>query len=395
MTNTLPYPKLSAADSLSLYIHWPFCVVKCPYCDFNSYARRGKIDQPAYLNGLKAEISTLHTNTQNRTVQTIFFGGGTPSLMQASTVQGLLDHIAGLWSIAPDAEITLEANPSSVEAGRFSGYKTAGVNRLSLGVQSLHDDALKALGRVHNADEALKAIELSQKHFPRSSFDLIYAREGQTPAQWHSELSQALKYADEHLSLYQLTIEQGTHFAKLYEQGKLSIPIDEEAEEFYNITQELCENAGLPAYETSNHARQGCESRHNMVYWLYGDYGGIGPGAHGRLRLGGQTVGTETTRSPEKWLTQVQAGQNDNHQSQIISLDEQADEMLLMGLRLHEGIHLGQLWQRTGFSPDKDKVRQLCQDGLLEVSKDKKTVRASIKGRFLLNHIVLELAASP
>ncbi len=377
---------------LSLYIHWPFCVAKCPYCDFNSYARRGKIDEPAYLNALKAELSSLASQTKGRSVETIFFGGGTPSLMQATTVQSLLDHIAGLWQIAPDAEITLEANPSSVESSRFIGYRSAGVNRLSLGVQSLYNDSLKALGRVHDVDEALKAITLSQKHFPRSSFDLIYAREDHTPQQWHKELSEALKLAGEHLSLYQLTIEQGTHFAKLYEQGKLSIPIDEDAEQFYNITQELCENAGLPAYETSNHAKIGCESRHNMVYWLYGDYGGIGPGAHGRLRLDGETIATATLKNPEKWLQQVEQRGHGIAEKIMLSEDEQADEMLLMGLRLHKGINLHALKQRTGFQPNMNKINQLCQDDLLEFSKQTNQLKTSVKGRFLLNHIVLELS---
>ena len=283
MTLTATARRARDDDDFGVYIHWPFCLSKCPYCDFNSHVRHAAIDEARFVRAFAAEIATTAARTPGRTVSTIFFGGGTPSLMQPATVGAILDAIGKHWTVAPDVEVTLEANPTSVEATRFRGYRAAGVNRVSLGVQALDDASLKALGRMHTAQEALDAVAIARKVFERYSFDLIYARPGQTPDAWRAELERAISEAAEHLSLYQLTIEDGTPFAALHEAGKLVIPDDDHARALYDMTQEICARAGLPAYEISNHARAGAESRHNLVYWRYHEYAGIGPGAHGRL----------------------------------------------------------------------------------------------------------------
>ncbi|MFD0938178.1 radical SAM family heme chaperone HemW, partial [Methylobacterium trifolii] len=269
-----------------IYLHWPFCASKCPYCDFNSHVRHAPVDEPRYLAAFRAEIAHVAARTPGRTVTSVFLGGGTPSLMRPETVAGLLEAVAAAWAMAPEAEITLEANPTSVEAGRFRGYRTAGVNRVSLGVQAFDDASLKALGRLHSAAEAFEAIRIAQTAFARTSFDLIYARPGQTPAAWRAELTDAVARAAEHLSLYQLTIEPGTPFFGLAAAGRLVPPDDEVSRALYDVTQDVCGAAGLPAYEISNHARPGAQSRHNLLYWRYGEYAGIGPGAHGRLVTG-------------------------------------------------------------------------------------------------------------
>ena len=269
-----------------VYVHWPFCLSKCPYCDFNSHVRDKGIDEARFLSAFRREIAHMAALAPGRTVTSVFFGGGTPSLMAPATTAALLDAIAAAWAVAPDAEITLEANPTSVEATRFAGYRAAGVNRVSLGVQALNDADLARLGRMHTAEEALAAVRIAAENFERFSFDLIYARPDQTPAAWAAELETAIGHAVEHLSLYQLTIEPGTWFERLHAAGKLVLPDHDAARALYDMTQEICERRGLPAYEISNHARPGAQSRHNLVYWRYGEYAGIGPGAHGRIVTG-------------------------------------------------------------------------------------------------------------
>ncbi len=293
--------------TFGVYVHWPFCLSKCPYCDFNSHVRHAAIDEARFVRAFTAEIAATAARVPGRTVSSIFFGGGTPSLMQPATVGAILDAIGKHWTVAPDAEVTLEANPSSVEAARFRGYRAAGVNRVSLGVQALDDVALKELGRLHNAREALDAVAIARSTFERYSFDLIYARPRQTPQDWAAELKRALAQAGEHLSLYQLTIEQDTPFFALHAAGKLVTPDDDTARALYDVTQEVCAAAGLPAYEISNHARPGAECRHNLVYWRAHEYAGIGPGAHGRLDIGGERRATATEKRPESWLMRVEA----------------------------------------------------------------------------------------
>ena len=297
-----------SATAFGVYVHWPFCAAKCPYCDFNSHVRHQPVDEARFAAALGRELAYFAALTPARNVTSIFLGGGTPSLMRPETVGSVLDAIAGNWTVAPDAEVTLEANPSSVEQQRFRGYRAAGVNRVSLGVQSLRDDALKALGRIHDAAEARRAIELARAMFPRLSFDLIYARPEQSLADWAAELRAALLLAADHLSLYQLTIEPETPFARLHAAGKLRVPDSDAAADLYALTQEITEEAGLPAYEVSNHAAAGAESRHNVTYWRYRDYVGVGPGAHGRITTNGVKLATATERHPETWLAKVESG---------------------------------------------------------------------------------------
>ncbi len=298
---------LTHEPAFGVYLHWPFCLSKCPYCDFNSHVRHGGIDEARYVRAFAREIAATAERVPGRVVSTIFFGGGTPSLMQPSTVEALLNEIAKHWIVLPGAEVTLEANPTSVEAERFRGYRAAGVNRVSLGVQSLDDASLKELGRLHTGREALDAVAVARSIFSRYSFDLIYARPKQTPQQWATELKLAIAEAAEHLSLYQLTIEPGTPFFALHRAGKIATPDDEIGRALYDTTQEICAAAGLPAYEISNHARPGAECRHNLVYWRGHEYAGVGPGAHGRLNIGGVRYATETEKRPESWLMRVEA----------------------------------------------------------------------------------------
>jgi putative oxygen-independent coproporphyrinogen III oxidase len=289
-----------------IYIHWPFCAAKCPYCDFNSHVRHRPVDQPRFVGAFRREMETMRGWTGPRDVTSVFIGGGTPSLMQPQTVGALLEAADDLWGLPAGIEITLEANPSSADAGRFAGYRAAGVNRLSLGVQALNDADLKFLGRLHNVEEALKAIEMARETFPRLSFDLIYARPGQTPEAWEAELRAAMGHAADHLSLYQLTIEDGTPFKALHEAGKIPVPDPDRAADLYDLTNEVTAELGLPAYEISNHAVPGAESRHNLTYWRYGDYVGTGPGAHGRFAVdGGQKRVTIAGRVPETWAEEV------------------------------------------------------------------------------------------
>jgi putative oxygen-independent coproporphyrinogen III oxidase len=385
--------RAEAADAggFGIYVHWPFCASKCPYCDFNSHVRAGGIDEARFLAAYLAELAHWAQLAPGRKVGSIFFGGGTPSLMSAATVAAILEAIGRNWSIDAGAEITLEANPSSVEAGRFRAYRAAGVNRVSLGVQSLVDADLRTLGRLHTVAEALAAIVVAQATFDRTSFDLIYARPGQTLQAWQDELTRALALAGRHLSLYQLTIEAGTPFADLHARGRLRVPDSALAHDFYELTQELTEAAGLPAYEVSNHAAPGEECRHNLLYWRYGEYAGIGPGAHGRIVVAGSRRATTTERQPERWLAAVEAAGHGMSDCTLLSRSEQADEALLMGLRLSEGLDLARFASLSGLQPRADVVRALSDAGLIECP-DRGRLRATRSGRIVLNEVVLRLA---
>ncbi len=319
-----------------IYIHWPFCKAKCPYCDFNSHVREG-IDHEAWREAYLRSLEHYAALTQGQRISSVFFGGGTPSLMEPETVGAILGKIQQLWRIDNDLEVTLEANPTSVEAEKFAGFRQAGVTRVSLGVQALDDKVLKFLGREHSAAEALKAIEIARKYFDRFSFDLMYARPEQTLDEWRAELTQALEYAGDHLSLYQLTIEKKTPFYALSLQGTFTMPGEELAADFYNLTQDILEGADLPAYEVSNHARPGQECRHNLIYWHYDDYIGIGPGAHGRVTLGGVKYATREHAAPEIWLERVAEKNCGAHPFEALGGDDEAVETVMMGLRLREG----------------------------------------------------------
>jgi oxygen-independent coproporphyrinogen-3 oxidase len=378
--------------AFGVYLHWPFCLSKCPYCDFNSHVRHGAIDEDRYVRAFAAEIASTARRTPGRTVSTIFFGGGTPSLMQPSTVSAILDEIGKHWSVAPDVEVTLEANPTSVEATRFRGYRAAGVNRVSLGVQALNDASLKQLGRLHTAQEALDAVAIARSIFDRYSFDLIYARPRQTPAEWSAELKQAIGEAAEHLSLYQLTIEPDTPFFALRQSGKLIVPDDDTGRMLYDVTQDICAAAGLPAYEISNHARPGAECRHNLVYWRGHEYAGIGPGAHGRLNIDGARVATETERKPELWLMRAESLGHGLITNELLMPNEQADEYLLMGLRLAEGIDVHRYTALSGRDLDQERISALLQQGAVETMPSGR-LRVTLSGFPVLDAVVADLAA--
>jgi oxygen-independent coproporphyrinogen-3 oxidase len=378
--------------AFGVYIHWPFCLSKCPYCDFNSHVRREAIDEQRFVRAFTAEIAATAARTPGRIVSTIFFGGGTPSLMQPATVAALIEAVAAAWRMAPDAEITLEANPTSVEADRFRGYRTAGVNRVSLGVQALDDRALAALGRTHSAGEALAALGVARLVFGRYSFDLIYARPNQSPGEWATELRSALKEAGEHISLYQLTVEPDTPFAALHAAGKLGPPDEDTARALYDVTQDITAARGLPAYEISNHARPGGECRHNLVYWRTREYAGIGPGAHGRLDVGGQRHATATERRPEAWVSRVETLGHGLIADDILTAAERADEFLLMGLRLAEGIDLARYERIAGRALDPGRIAMLHRHGLLEMSPAGR-LRVTLPGFPVLDAVVADLAA--
>jgi oxygen-independent coproporphyrinogen-3 oxidase len=334
-------------DPLALYIHWPFCLAKCPYCDFNSHVRE-RIPESRFAAALRTELAHEAERLGRRPLGSIFFGGGTPSLMQPSSVAALIDDAMRLFEPVPELEITLEANPTSVEAARLVDFRAAGVNRLSLGVQSLQPDALRLLGRQHSAAQARTALELARSIFPWLSFDLIYARPGQTAAMWSAELSAALALAADHLSLYQLTIEPGTAFAALHARGELALPDPDLAAELYAATADAAAAFGLAAYEVSNYARPGAESRHNLVYWRYADYAGIGPGAHGRLTVGDALCATRRHRAPESWAERVERDGHGEVECAALSAEDRGREMLLMGLRLAEGVDADRFLTRTG-----------------------------------------------
>jgi len=375
-----------------VYVHWPFCTSKCPYCDFNSHVHHGAFDEAAYVAAYEREIAWFAEQAPGRTVQSIFFGGGTPSLMSPAAVGKILDSIGRHWTIAPKTEITLEANPTSVEADRFRGYRAAGVNRVSLGVQSLRPKPLAELGRKHTVEEAEAAVRLAQSIFPRSSFDLIYARPGQTLEDWRDELTEAIWLSKGHLSLYQLTIEMGTRYYDLFRAGKLKMPNEDLAADFYELTQELTAEAGLPAYEISNHARPGQESTHNLLYWRYGEYAGIGPGAHGRLLVGNERHATATEKLPFEWQKRVLAKGNGLVTDDVLTWEEEGDELLVMGLRLREGIDPRRFTKLSGRAISDHQIRELKSIGFVETLPNG-NLRVTDKGWPVLDAVVADLAA--
>ncbi len=375
-----------------VYVHWPFCLSKCPYCDFNSHVRAGGIDEARYVEAFRREIAYAGDMAPGRTVSSIFLGGGTPSLMRPETVAAILDAIGQSWSVARGAEVTLEANPTSVEAERFRGYRAAGVNRVSLGVQALDDADLRRLGRLHTVDEALAAVDVAARHFARFSFDLIYARPDQDPASWRAELRRAISRSAEHLSLYQLTIEPDTWFERLHAAGRLVLPDAEAARVLYDVTQEVCDKAGMPAYEISNHARPGAESRHNLVYWRYGEYVGVGPGAHGRVMSAKGRTATATERSPEEWLARVERHGHGLVEETLLTREEAGDEFLLMGLRLREGIEPARYRVISGRTLDHERISDLMGDGLI-AHRVGARIAVTPAGFPVLDAVVADLAA--
>lgn len=356
------------SDLFGIYIHWPYCKSKCPYCDFNSHVS-DSIDHVKWTEAYEAEIAYVASLTPDRVVSSIFFGGGTPSLMQPETVDRILTAIRKHWRVRNDLEITLEANPTSIEADKFQAFRQAGINRVSVGVQSLRDDDLKFLGRAHSAAEAIKAVEIANNTFDRVSFDLIYARPDQTVQGWQEELREAINLAQGHLSLYQLTIEQGTPFYAQHARGEFRIPEADQAGAFYEVTQELCDKAGLPAYEISNHATEGQESAHNLTYWQYADYAGIGPGAHGRLTRDKIKYATRTHRAPDIWLDKVLSQGHGYHDFEEVEVSERIIEMMMMGLRLSGGVALNNIAEEAGqdwrMVIAQDKMQHLIDEGLL------------------------------
>lgn len=395
--------------AFGIYIHWPFCATKCPYCDFNSHVRVRGVDQPRFVTAFEREIETQYHKIGPRHIMSIFIGGGTPSLMTPQTVDALLQALAKKWTVDDKVEITLEANPSSVEAERFRGYRAAGVNRLSLGVQALNDKALRQLGRLHDVKQALHAIALARKIFPRLSFDLIYARPEQTLEQWKDELFQAIDLAADHLSLYQLTIEEGTAFKRLHAAGRLILPASELAADLYHLTQEITTTHGLPAYEISNHAIPGAESAHNLLYWRYHEYAGFGPGAHGRFIEHTPNHSSTSSKAPsfpieshkryvtinekypEHWLELVETTGHGCVETEYLTREQQANEMLLMGLRLCEGLNLTRYEILSPKGLSMEKLIDLQQQGLVEMLGNQR-LKATNKGRILLDYIINQLA---
>jgi oxygen-independent coproporphyrinogen-3 oxidase len=374
-----------------LYLHWPFCQSKCPYCDFNSHVA-GRVDPSKWLDAFEVEIDRIGALTDGRVLNSVFFGGGTPSLMDGGLVQGILDRVRATWTLANDIEITLEANPGSVEAARFAAYAQAGVNRVSLGIQSLDPDDLRRLGRLHSVDEARTAIRLAQDTFDRVSIDLIYARQDQTLAAWRDELSKALDFGTSHLSLYQLTIEDGTVFGQMHAKNLLrGLPGEDLAVDMFDLTQELTAQAGLPAYEVSNHARPGDESRHNLIYWRMGDYAGIGPGAHGRLTLKGNRFATEAEKMPTLWLDQTLKGAGGAERTTPLSAEDRADEYLMFALRLREGASLHRYAALAGEPLSDAALRDVVNLGL--VTQDGDLIKTTDAGVLVLNGVLRALLA--
>jgi putative oxygen-independent coproporphyrinogen III oxidase len=379
---------------LGVYVHWPFCKSKCPYCDFNSHVRDG-VEQARWRAALLRELEHAAREAPERRVETMFFGGGTPSLMEPETVAALIERTRALWDSAPEIEITLEANPTSVEAGRFASLAQAGVNRVSLGVQALDAAALKFLGREHSTEEALDALATARRHFARHSFDLIYARPGQTPEAWAEELERALALAGEHLSLYQLTIERGTRFFTDHARGAFVLPDEETSATMFEHTQARLERAGLPGYEVSNHARPGAACRHNLIYWRYQDYVGIGPGAHGRFAAGETKKATRRSSGPEAWLEAVERIGHGTAETSTIEGRDMVEEALMMGLRLADGIDRATFASVTGVDPveaiDAARLDPLVRAGFLGI--DATHLRATPEGRQRLNALLERLVA--
>jgi oxygen-independent coproporphyrinogen-3 oxidase len=372
-----------------LYIHWPFCQSKCPYCDFNSHVAE-RIDQTRWLKAYLAEIDRMGRETAGRRLQSVFFGGGTPSLMDPETVFAILDRVRATWAVANDWEVTLEANPGSVEAGKFREFRAAGVNRLSMGVQALNDADLKRLGRLHSAAEAIAAFDIARDCYDRVSFDLIYARQDQSPGDWAAELARALAMAVDHLSLYQLTVEDGTAFGDRHAKGGLKgLPDEDRSVELYEITQDLCDAAGLSAYEVSNHARDGAQSQHNLIYWRGGDYAGIGPGAHGRLTLSGQRWATEALKAPAAWLEAVEKRGSGELPRDEVGPVARAQEYVLMGLRLSEGLDPARLKAISGLSLPAAALSDLSALDLITTGGGR--VTATPRGRMVLNGVIRRL----
>jgi oxygen-independent coproporphyrinogen-3 oxidase len=383
---------LSANDLFGVYVHWPFCASKCPYCDFNSHVHRGPFDEQAYVAAYEREIAHAASLTPGRVVQSIFFGGGTPSLMSPWAVESIINSITRHWTVEPKAEITLEANPTSVEVDRFKGFRSAGINRVSLGVQSLRDKPLADLGRRHTVDEAIAAVRIAQSVFERSSFDLIYGRPNQTLEDWEDELKEGLWLAQGHISLYMLTIEQGTRYFDLHKAGKLIMPNEDLAADFYELTQELTAQAGMPAYEISNHARPGQESEHNLLYWRYGEYAGIGPGAHGRLLINNQRHATATEKMPFDWQKKVVTNGHGLVTDDVLTWEEQGDEFLVMGLRLREGISPQRFTALSGRKINQRQIDDLKGYGFVETLPNG-NIRVTDRGWPVLDAVVADLAA--
>ncbi len=377
------------SGGFGLYLHWPFCQSKCPYCDFNSHVA-AHIDQSRWQSAYLAEIARVGAETKGRVLTSVFFGGGTPSLMNPDLVAAILQKVRDTWTLANDIEITMEANPGSVEAGRFVGYRDAGVNRISIGMQALNDADLRRLGRMHSVAEGKAAYDIARATFDRVSFDLIYARQDQTHAAWRAELAEALAMDPTHLSLYQLTIEDGTVFGTRHSLGQLrGLPDEDVSSDMYLMTQEMCEAAGLPGYEVSNHAKAGQESRHNLIYWRMGDYVGIGPGAHGRLTLNKRRWATEAPKQPGAWLQMVEAGLAGESPRTPSSREDHTMEYLLMSLRLAEGSDMARFKAISGYDLPEAKMRDLETSGL--VRRDAGQLKTTAEGRLLLNAILRDL----
>lgn len=379
------------AGGFGLYIHWPFCQSKCPYCDFNSHVA-ASIDQRRWRDAYLMEIRRIGEETQGRVLETVFFGGGTPSLMDPDVVADVVTAIRATWPMVNDPEITLEANPGSVEAGRFRAYGEGGITRISMGIQALRDTDLRRLGRLHSVADARQAFDIARNVFKRVSFDLIYARQDQTLAEWRAELTEALSMAVDHLSMYQLTIEDGTAFSDRLARGGLQgLPDEDVQADMYALTQDICSDHGMPAYEVSNHARPGSESRHNLIYWRMGDYAGIGPGAHGRLTLAGKRWATTAPRAPGAWLSGIERGKGGEHEREEVSCPEQAMEYLLMSMRLSEGMDIGRYERLSGTPLDNRRLDHLIDLGLIRI-EDARLI-ATKDGRAVLNAVLRELAS--
>lgn len=377
-------------QKLAIYIHWPFCKSKCPYCDFNSHVS-DSIDQQGWLEAYLKEINYFSELIEGKEISSIFFGGGTPTLMNPAIAEKIINKLGQIGTLANDVEITLEGNPTSAEANKFKEFKHAGINRVSIGIQSMNDDDLKFLGREHSVSEALKAVDAAADVFDNYSFDLIYCLPEQKLSDWEKDLQKAMKYVKHHLSLYQLTIEKGTAFYGDHKRKKFVMPDEELSTEFYEFTDSFLENEGFPAYEISNYARSGMQSRHNLTYWRYGDYLGIGPGAHSRITLNGQKTSQMMIHNPANWLKSVSEKQHGIQEQAALNADEIAEEVVMMGLRIKDGITCKDFKEITGFDIEKrlKKIPLLCDEGLLEL--DKHSLRTTKSGALLLNSVIAKL----